>query len=106
MPPGDGLLELDGHEFVYEKGRTDGRNYAKPQQSPIPADLPEGKASHIQEQIDLLYQVAKGEPADQARAVAESSATAVMGRIAAYTGQQVSWDESWEIRTRSPSSTT
>jgi myo-inositol 2-dehydrogenase/D-chiro-inositol 1-dehydrogenase len=88
-----GCWNWTGHEFVYEKGRTDGRNYAKPQQSPIPADLPEGKAAHIQEQIDLLYQVAKGEPVDQARAVAESTATAVMGRISAYTGQQVSWDE-------------
>jgi myo-inositol 2-dehydrogenase/D-chiro-inositol 1-dehydrogenase len=82
-----------GHEFIYEKGRTDGRNHANPRQSPVPADLPQGEASHIQEQIDLLYQVGKGEPVDQARAVAESTATAVMGRISAYTGQQVSWDE-------------
>jgi len=81
-----------GHDFVYEKGRTDGSNHPNPQQSPIPADLPQGEASHIQEQIDLLYWVGKGEPVDQARAVAESTATAVMGRIAAYTGAQVSWD--------------
>jgi hypothetical protein len=30
---------------------------------------------------------------NQARAVAESTATAVMGRISAYTGKQVSWKE-------------
>lgn len=35
----------------------------------------------------------KGQPLDQARAVAESTATAVMGRISAYTGRQVRWEE-------------
>jgi len=29
----------------------------------------------------------------EAKAVAESSATAVMGRISAYTGQQVTWND-------------
>jgi len=82
-----------GHDFVYEKGRTNGSDYAKPQQSPIPADLPRGPASHYQEQIDTLYWVNKGQPLDEARAVAESSATAVLGRISAYTGKQVLWDE-------------
>jgi myo-inositol 2-dehydrogenase/D-chiro-inositol 1-dehydrogenase len=88
-----GCWNWTGHDFVYEKGRTNGSNHPDPQQSPIPADLPQGKAGHIQEQIDLLYHVGKGEPLDQARAVAESTATAVMGRISAYTGAQVSWDE-------------
>jgi hypothetical protein len=40
-----------------------------------------------------LFYVNQGKPRDEARAVAESSATAVLGRIAAYTGQQVFWDE-------------
>ena len=82
-----------GHDFVYEKGRTNGSDFPKPQQSPIPPDLPRGPASHHQEQIDTLYYVNKGEVRDEAREVAESSATAVMGRISAYTGKQVFWDE-------------
>ena len=82
-----------GHDFVYEKGHTKGNDYAKPQRSPIPADLPRGPSNHHQEQIDTLYYVNKGEPRDEARAVAESSATAVMGRISAYTGKQVFWEE-------------
>jgi myo-inositol 2-dehydrogenase / D-chiro-inositol 1-dehydrogenase len=82
-----------GHDFVYEKGRTNGSDRTSPQQSPIPADLPRGPSSHHQEQIDLLYYVGKGEPRDEARAVAESSAAAVMGRVSAYTGKQVFWDE-------------
>ena len=82
-----------GHDFVYEKGRTNGADYPRPQQSPIPPDLPRGPSEHHQEQIDVLYYVNKGEPRDEARAVAESSAAAVMGRISAYTGKQVFWDE-------------
>jgi predicted dehydrogenase len=82
-----------GHDFVYEKGNCNGSNYPKPQQSPIPPDLLRGPTSHHQEQIDTLYYINKGQPHDEARAVAESTAAAVMGRISAYTGKQVFWDE-------------
>ena len=91
-----------GHDFVYEKGRTKGNDYPKPQQSPIPADLVRGPSGHHQEQIDTLYYVNKGEPRDEARAVARSTATAVMGRISAYTGKQVSWDEMMENPQKKP----
>ena len=89
----NGCWNWVGHDFVYEKGRTNGSDHPKPQKSPIPADLPKGPSSHIQEQIDTLYYVNKGRSLNQARAVAESTATAIMGRISAYTGQQVSWKE-------------
>jgi predicted dehydrogenase len=82
-----------GHDFVYEKGRTNGSDCPKPQHSPIPADLPRAPASHHQEQVDTLYWVNKGQPLDEARAVAESTAAAVLGRISAYTGKQVLWEE-------------
>jgi len=89
----NGCWNWVGHDFVYEKGRTNGGDYPKAQKSPIPADLPQGPGSHIQEQIDTLYYVNKGQPVNQAQAVAESTATAVMGRISAYTGKQVWWKE-------------
>ena len=92
----NGCWNWTGHDFVYEKGHTDGSNYAKPRQSPIPPDLPRAPASHIQEQVDTLYYANKGKPLSQAREVAESTAAAIMGRISAYTGQQVSWKEMME----------
>ena len=82
-----------GHDFVYEKGHTDGSDYAKCKTSPIPPDLTPGPSAHVQEQIDTLYYVNKGKAVNQAKAVAESTATAVMGRMSAYTGQQVTWKE-------------
>jgi myo-inositol 2-dehydrogenase/D-chiro-inositol 1-dehydrogenase len=91
-----GCWNWTGHDFVYEKGHTDGSDYPKPRQSPIPADLPQAPASHIQEQVDTLYHVSKGKPLSQARDVAESTAAAIMGRISAYTGQQVTWQEMME----------
>ena len=98
----NGCWNWTGHDFVYEKGHTNGNDYPKPQKSPIPPDLPQAPASHIQEQVDTLYYVNKGKPVNQARAVAESTATAVMGRISAYTGQQVSWKEIMEDPNANP----
>jgi hypothetical protein len=46
--------------------------------------------------------VAKGEPVDQAKAVAESTAAAVLGRISAYAGQQVFWSEIMEDPAKKP----
>jgi len=89
----DGCWNWVGHEFVYEKGRTNGSDYPKPQKSPIPPDLPRAPSSNVQEQVDLLYHVLKGKPVNQLQALAESTATAIMGRISAYTGQMVTWDE-------------
>jgi myo-inositol 2-dehydrogenase/D-chiro-inositol 1-dehydrogenase len=89
----NGCWSWIGHEFVYERGRTDGSDYPKPKESPIPPDLPRGPTSHHQEQIDTLYYVAKGKAVNEARALAESTAAAIMGRISAYTGHQVFWDE-------------
>ncbi len=89
----NGCFNWVGHDFVYEKGRTSGNNFPSPKQSPIPPDLLRGNSAHHQEQIDMLYFVAKGEPINQLRDLAESTATAIMGRISAYTGRQVWWDE-------------
>lgn len=82
-----------GHDFVYEKGRTSGNDRPQPEHSPIPADLTRGPSSHHQEQIDTLYYVGKGEPRNEIQATAESTAAAIMGRISAYTGKEVLWDE-------------
>ena len=89
----NGCWNWVGHDFVYEKGRTSGNDHPRPKKSPIPADLAKGPSSHIQEQIDTLYYVNKGRSLNQAKAVAESTATAIMGRISSYTGQEVSWKE-------------
>jgi hypothetical protein len=47
---------------------------------------------YVQEQVDLVRAIARGEPLNEAKAVAESTLTAIMGRMAAYTGEVVTWE--------------
>ncbi|MFN4180715.1 MAG: Gfo/Idh/MocA family protein [Armatimonadota bacterium] len=82
-----------GQDFVYEKGRTNGGDFPKPQNSPIPTDVPRAKSPYVQEQVHLLYHLLKGKPLNQLRNLAMSTAAAVMGRLSAYTGRMVTWDE-------------
>ena len=94
----NGCWTWGGVDFVYEKGSTDGDKGPKPQQSPIIAEVPyelDGKllGGHQQEHIHLLYHLVKGKPLNQAKDVALGTATAIMGRISAYTGQRVEWKE-------------
>ncbi len=45
-----------------------------------------------QEHADLLASIRAGRPLNEGRQVAESTLTAIMGREAAYTGQEITWD--------------
>jgi len=57
-----------------------------------PPDFPDRNA-YVQEHVDLLESILKGEPLNEARNVAESTLTAIMGRIATYTGKLVRWKD-------------
>ncbi|QEG02581.1 Alpha-N-acetylgalactosaminidase [Stieleria maiorica] len=48
--------------------------------------------AYKQEHKDLVDSIRAGQPIVEFRQTAESSLTAVMGRVAAYTGQEVSWE--------------
>ena len=47
---------------------------------------------YVQEHADLIASVRAGKPINEGVQVAESTLTAIMGRMAAYTGQEVTWD--------------
>jgi len=46
---------------------------------------------YVQEHVDLLNSIFGGKPINEARDVATSTLTAIMGRISAYTGKLVRW---------------
>jgi len=48
---------------------------------------------YVQEHRDLIASIRAGEPLNELRQVAESSLTAIMGRMSAYSGKSVTWDE-------------
>ena len=59
-------------------------------------EVPEFKThdnAYVQEHIDLLSGIMEEKPLNEARNVAESTLTAIMGRISAYTGQLVRWSD-------------
>ena len=54
-----------------------------------------GKAvnPYVQEHADLIASIRAGEPLNEGRRIAESTLTAIMGRMSAYTGRELQW--SW-----------
>ncbi len=51
------------------------------------------RSAYVNEHIALQSSIFTGAGLNEARQVAESTMAAVMGRVAAYTGQQVRWDD-------------
>lgn len=48
---------------------------------------------YVQEHIDLLESITAGKPLNELKQVAYSTLTAIMGRMSAFTGKAVTWDE-------------
>lgn len=46
---------------------------------------------YVQEHTDLITSIREGTPLNEGRRIAESTLTAIMGRMSAYTGRQISW---------------
>jgi myo-inositol 2-dehydrogenase/D-chiro-inositol 1-dehydrogenase len=53
----------------------------------------QGGNPYVIEHYDLLKSILDGKPLNEAKTVAESTMTAIMSRISAYTGQLVRWSE-------------
>jgi myo-inositol 2-dehydrogenase / D-chiro-inositol 1-dehydrogenase len=52
-----------------------------------------GVDPYVQEHTDLIAHIRGGETINELKQVAESTLTAIMGRMSAYTGKAVRWDE-------------
>lgn len=48
---------------------------------------------YVQEHTDLIQSIRAGKPINELKNVAESTLTAILGRMSAYTGKEVSWDQ-------------
>jgi predicted dehydrogenase len=47
---------------------------------------------YVVEHTDLIQSIRDGKPLNEAKRVAESTLTGIMGRISTYTGREISWD--------------
>lgn len=50
------------------------------------------RGAYVQEHVDLIRSIREKKPLNELKQVAESTLTAIMGRMAAYTGQKITWD--------------
>jgi myo-inositol 2-dehydrogenase/D-chiro-inositol 1-dehydrogenase len=82
-----------GESFIGTRGTSDaaGRitgpaawSFAKPEKPVSP---------FVQEHTDLVASLRAGRPINELKGIAESTLAAIMGREAAYTGQEVTWEE-------------
>jgi len=53
-----------------------------------------------QEHVDLVTAIRRNQPINEAENMAKSTLTAIMGRTAAYTGQEVTWDQLFTSKER------
>jgi len=79
------VIGTKGTSFTSEvEGRITGvRSYEHKKESPNP---------YVQEHADLIASIKSGTPLNEGRQVAESTLTAIMGRMSAYTGRALKWD--------------
>jgi myo-inositol 2-dehydrogenase / D-chiro-inositol 1-dehydrogenase len=48
---------------------------------------------YVHEHVDLVKSILEGQPINEAQRIAESTLTAIMGRMSAYTGKAVTWEQ-------------
>jgi predicted dehydrogenase len=75
------------HGSCYGGGKLNGKTVKIAE---IKLDSPNGQ---VQEHVDMIRSVASGKPLNQAKTIAESTLVAIMGRISAYTGEAVRWND-------------
>ena len=56
-------------------------------------DKKKDNAPYVQEHTDLIKSIRDGNPLNELKTVAESSLTAIMGRMSTYSGKTITWDE-------------
>ncbi len=59
----------------------------------------QGSNPYVQEHADLVEAIRTGKTLNEAKTVAESTLTAIMGRESAYSGRAVEWDEMLNAKT-------
>ncbi len=87
----DGTATKVGELLIGTKGRSNAAGWIKGEnayrfEGPRPNP-------YVEEHIALIRAIRTGTPINEAKQVAESTMSAIMVRTAAYTGQEVTWDE-------------
>lgn len=79
----EGSANLDGSTAKIEGARA--YEYDGPEHNP-----------QVQEHTDMINSIRSGQPLNHGKRIAESSLTAIIGRMSAYTGRALKWD--WAMK--------
>jgi predicted dehydrogenase len=88
----DGTSTFIGENFVGTKGTSNGADTIRGAESwRYRSEKPVNP--YEQEHADLVASIRAGKPLNEGRRIAESVLTAIMAREAAYTGQELTWEQ-------------
>ena len=88
----DGCEGKVGEAVVGAKGSSNCANYIKANDGKLWRFREQDVNAYQQEHQDLIASIRAGAPLNEARAIAESTLTGIMGRESAYSGRTVEWD--------------
>ncbi len=80
-----------GEHIIGTKGASNAASWIKGE-NPFRFDG-ENPNPYVQEHVNLIESIRSGNPINEARRMAETNIAAIMVREAAYTGQEVTWDD-------------
>jgi myo-inositol 2-dehydrogenase / D-chiro-inositol 1-dehydrogenase len=89
----DGTRGRVGEHFIGTRGSSDAAGNIAGQAAWTWEKPEKPVSSFVQEHADLIASIRSGRPYNELKQIAESTLTAIMGREAAYTGQELTWDE-------------
>jgi predicted dehydrogenase len=89
----EGTRNRVGEHFIGTKGRSNGAGEIVGLAAWTFESATRPVSPYVQEHTDLIASIRAGRPYNELKQVAESTLTAIMGREAAYTGQELAWDE-------------
>jgi myo-inositol 2-dehydrogenase/D-chiro-inositol 1-dehydrogenase len=90
---GELVIGLKGRSNCRDRIEPRGKSpwtYAGPKYTGEGTDAP-GVDPYVREHADLIASIRAGKPLDETRTIAETNLTAIMGRMAAYSGLVVDW---------------
>jgi predicted dehydrogenase len=76
------IQTLDGQQWVYERNGGDDGKSAGPK-----------NLMYVQEHKELIESIRAGKPVNMGEQLAHSSMLAIMGRMSAYTGRTIEWED-------------
>ena len=88
----DGCEGKVGEAVVGTKGTSNCTNYIKTTDGQLWRFREQDVNPYQQEHQDLIASIRAGAPLNEAKAIAESTLTAIMGRESAYSGRTIEWD--------------